>query len=253
MGRRPAQCGQSDLPKVGRSYIEAETTTENTLPPLKSPPHRFSKEEDKLLEMMIKIWNDTVQVNHPISNTKVRLTDSRSVKLMELFRGYLNSDLEEWSCYCQKIANSQYLMGKGDGNFVAGLDWAIQPSNALKTLEGAIYDKPAVAQKQLELSVSDFDQELEKHCQEISAPSGWLMVCKKIAGVLGQHSLRNWLRELNPVDVSGSIILLEVKTRFVKDFISSSFRVDLERVLREVYPESQTFEISVSGPEMKEG
>ena len=59
----------------------------------------------------------------------------------EAFGTTVQDGLDAWTSYCQKIAQNRFLMGGGKNAMRVTFDWAIQPRNACKILEGAIDDR----------------------------------------------------------------------------------------------------------------
>lgn len=71
-------------------------------------------------------------------------TDKRKITLRSVFRHLFKSDRAFWRSYCEKIAGTKFLMGESGSGFKVGFDWAINPNNVAKILEGVIYDKPVL-------------------------------------------------------------------------------------------------------------
>ncbi len=124
------QFDQIDRDKMTRSYIDTETTQENTLPPLTPPVNQGGKkeeeeeeeeEEENIPELMARIWNQHVQSKlnlPPISY----LSPKRRQALKSLFGEVFQEDLQAFDAYCQQIGTFRYLMGENPNRFRASLD-----------------------------------------------------------------------------------------------------------------------------------
>jgi hypothetical protein len=180
-------------------YIDTENTyTENTLlPPLTPPSAKFVKkeEEEEILKKMINFWNEHVQAKLHSSSSPVQLTQSRQQQLCKLLKEMLNNDPAQWEAYCLKISQYRYLMGENASGFKITLDWALKPENALKVLEGAIYDKPQ-EQTAKELSWTDYVAQIKQHCTQHHYSDDWFEICKRLARMLGQPTFESWLKQL---------------------------------------------------------
>lgn len=274
MSRRPDQNEQIDLINMTSSYKDTKTTSEITHPPLTPPRVAKVKNEEEeenfnqtsrlsyssqpsspatadqasIHQQMIQVWNDEVVSRVGEGAKNVFLTSTRANKLQVLLNTLLNHSFEEWKSYCQKISGIRFLMGQNNSGFKVNIDWALKPENALKVLEGAIYDRPEEV-KQQALSQNEFEHLLTRHCQSTIAPQQWHEVCKILTSKLGQACFQNWLKEITPLSVSETVVQLEVKTRFLRDYISSTYGMELRQALKSVFGQFQAFEITVAMPQ----
>jgi hypothetical protein len=128
----PSEC-RSRNGNLGRSYARAFSFIQKNTSSLegaveKAPlvPHPQKAEEIKVMEEMIKIWNEEVGGLgvSPISN---RL----STRLQSAFKEFFEGSLESWKAYCQMISSSKFLMGEAQNKFFkkAWIIWAIRGEN----------------------------------------------------------------------------------------------------------------------------
>jgi len=132
----------------------------NDLPENKvNPPVKADKEEDKIREEnsknplpptgvalspiefdpiaeAVQIWNATCCPELPAVS---KITDQRKRALMARLKADFGGDLGEWRCYCIAIMASDFLV-KGK-KWRASFDWAINPTNMTKVLEGNYANK----------------------------------------------------------------------------------------------------------------
>ena len=106
-----------------------------------SPGDTEEDKEDKedkgysVQSQMIEIWNEITQPK--FSSVKVSMTEKRKKRLKILSSRF---NMEEWTDYCKKIANTNFLYGENERKWKAGFDWVLKEDNLIKILEGN-YDK----------------------------------------------------------------------------------------------------------------
>lgn len=102
--------------------ILTEITTENTQNTARA----------HLIEKMIVHWNEIIEQQSP----KVKTTTARLKRLDKLVETFFSDDLESWKEYCCRIKASTFLMGQGRQGWKVSFDWATDPQNIQKVLEG---------------------------------------------------------------------------------------------------------------------
>ena len=111
---------------------KSEPTKEETEKP--EPTKAVIKEDTNRL---VNLWNVVCGRVLPKVTT---ITDKRvrhiNARLDE------RPDFEFWKELFQKIANTQFLIGESDQGWKAGFDWAINPNNLVKIMEGNYERKP---------------------------------------------------------------------------------------------------------------
>ena len=248
LGRPSTQNGYAEIPNLGKSYTEEESFLRDiNLPPLTPPNSKSAQgenEEEELSQRMIKAWNRLVQGKiKGAPRKKLVLTDSRRQALEALFRGILNHDLAEWERYCQQISETRFLLGENTSGFRVSLEWALSSENALKVLEGRIYDKPGVRESKSELSQGDFNQELEDFFRSKGYPTEWLGVYRGFAARHGQATFNAWLKPCVPL-IRNEQAKLVAPTSFHRDYIVSHYQSDILQTLRTINPSVTDFTIS---------
>jgi DnaA-like protein len=222
------------------SYKE-ENTPENTLP-LKSP-----KDDEDEIKKMIQVWN--TQIQGKLNPGKdVHLTSKRAHKLRHALKEVFNQEVNNWMNYCTQIANSRFLMGHNASGFKATLDWALNLENTYKVLEGAIYDKPNPKAALPKIQTWDaYFQDLKTTLLP-SNPHGeaWFNISQALAQSLGQPFFNSWFKELTIKEFLQESLTLEAPTSFIKDYILTHYRLDLERAVNAVFPHIQTITIEFS-------
>jgi hypothetical protein len=87
-------------------------------------------ESTNVAEQMLALWNDIIENNQPIS-----LNIRRTRFLTKAHGDSFNSDMNQWTDYCYKIASSKFLMGEVN-DFKASLDWCLKFDVIQKINEG---------------------------------------------------------------------------------------------------------------------
>lgn len=213
------------------------------------PGDRGSKsvdEEEELSVRMIRVWNQLVQSKiKDAARKELVLTEARRQALGGLFEGVLNHDFAEWERYCEQISHIRFLLGHGPRGFKVSLDWATEPDNALKVLEGRIYDRPvetdAVEEKP--------HNELASEIQELFATKGfseeWLPIYLFLAERQGQAFYRSWLKACEPQPVVDGKGVLFASTTFARDHMTSQYLSDIQQAARHFWKQNVEIIIEV--------
>ena len=81
----------------------------------------------------VEIWNS---VCVPVGLKKViRVEGPRRAKFLKRLADDFNGDPDEWRSYCERVVASDFCRGEVSG-FQATFDWALEPRNVNKVLEG---------------------------------------------------------------------------------------------------------------------
>lgn len=219
---------------------------ERSCPPI-STLKPTEAEEEHLSQKMIKVWNLLVQPKIKDAPRKeLILTDQRKKALEELFNGILNGDFAEWERYCSQIAETQFLLGNNERMFRVSLEWALCSSNALKVLEGRIYDKPqSKTQVVKDLAQVDFEVELLEHFTSKGYPKEWLKVYQLLCKSMGQKFFRSWLKGCSPLPVRANHAVLLAPTRFQRDYLNINHFNEICDAARRCWPDLGELTIEV--------
>lgn len=259
------QFGRIDHDKMAPSYKgNTEITNRNNLSPLSSN-NSFSnfirkKEEDleknqkdKFLQNdffqdCLNVWNELVQSKFS-GSIYLLLNPIRIQKFIQFGNETSIENLDAWKRYCQKIGQSRFLMGENASGFRVTLEWALNPTNALKILEGAIYDKPREETKFSEKPWNEYIETLKQHCFVHGYSERWLNVCKALASRLGQATFESWFKAMIPEEQEEEIVYLTVASLFIRDYIKTHYLTALQQAFSVSFPQSTRFEIQIgTGP-----
>jgi hypothetical protein len=250
LGRPSTQNGYVEIPNLGKSYIEAESFLRDiNLPPLTPPNSKSAKgedEEDDLSIRMIKVWNRLVQGKIKDTPRKeLLLTDSRRHALEVIFNGILDGDFAEWERYCERIAGIRFLLGDNESGFKVSLEWALNAPNALKVLEGQIYDKPGTKEVRAEKALGEFNQDIEDIFKANNYPLPWLEVYRGFAKHSGQAVFQAWLKPCVPLAAVNGQAVLIAPSRFHRDHMSTNYLSDLTALARRCWKNEMEIKIEV--------
>jgi hypothetical protein len=204
-------------------------------------------EEEDLSSRMIKIWNRLVQGKIKDAPRKeLSLHDSRKRALEIFFNGILDGDFAEWERYCLQIAGTQFLLGNNGSGFKVSLEWALNVPNALKVLEGRIYDKPQdKAQPAKQLESGDFEVELRDHFAHNGYPLEWMKVYQILCKHKGQSFFTSWLKGCVPLALRNNQAVILAPTRFHRDYMTSNYHFELKAAAQACWPDLNDLTIEV--------
>jgi hypothetical protein len=187
-------------------------------------------ESESLSQKMIKIWNLKVQPKiKDAPRHELALTDSREKDLKAFFEVVLNSSFSEWERYCLQISRTHFLLGENQSGFKINLEWALNSANAMKVLEGRLYDKPKIKTQELKkLPQGNLKAELRDHFAQNSFPMEWLKVYELLCSQKGPFFYQNWLKKCEPQPVVDNKALLLTPTRFMLDHMTTHYLSDIK-------------------------
>lgn len=255
---------QIDLAGLATSYNkDTETTfTKTTLLPQTPSSGLIDEEEEEeskngkskkdgsntlsLLEKAVQVWERIV---HPSlkTNNGVHLTATRSEKLATLFRGVFQNDVQKWEAYCQKIAETPFLLGNGTkGGWKVTFDWALEESNAIKVLEdyyfsGDVEGKQSVSPALVQQNV--FEQ-IQATCPP-ELQETWMKVCNNLLQRMDVAKFNSWILPLTPIRLTGPSVEFLAPTRFTRDYIRTNFYKLLLNAVQTVSSATEALELTV--------
>lgn len=94
---------------------------------------------------IVQFWNE---ICAPHGLPRARMLSALDNKNISYLNSFLTSD-KEWREYFAEITKSEFLTGSNSINFKAYINWALNPENASKVLNGAYNNNP---EKEKELS-----------------------------------------------------------------------------------------------------
>jgi hypothetical protein len=260
------RCGQNDqheMVNMTKPYNKEYKNTfkKITLPPPSKIPHRpeQKKEEEEDLNFkfqllgrtMIDIWNKTIQKK--LDRPPIFSTPHRVQKLIHLLNSLMNGDIAQWKAYCDKIASCRFLMERQPSGFQIGLDWAIDPNNSVKILEGAIYDKPVVSNAQSkEEKAEDFLSILKKKCMSETEDLRWFNFCQNLFEQIGIPNFKSWFLKAFPQAFEEEEVILTFPSPFMADYVQNNYYPVIQKALKRTFPNLKRVQIVTRTPQEEE-
>jgi hypothetical protein len=242
MGKKEEEEGENSMISFGSLISQNKLTIGKQL--------SKKEEEEEKIKLMLLDWNRIVQ-SKITPGQQIFLTPKRSQGLSEVLESIFQNDLNAWQAYCTKIAGTRFLMGENNSSFKVTLDWALNVNNAVKILEGAIYDKAPKTVTFVDKSWEEIAQEIRGNQQGNSFTEQWLGICQELLKVIKQPLFRSWFMDVQVQELSSKLIVLEVANEFKKHYFSTQLKFDLDRAIRTVFPSIQLIEITVAKGNLK--
>lgn len=160
---------------------------------------------------MKKIWDQSVGEN----TTSASLDRFLQKQLERSLAINFNSDLEAWQKYCDTIARSDFLMGGGERGWKATLDWATEPKNIKKVLDGNFSNNE-------EDSLVHSEEELDESALEFRSVEDRAF---KVALLerLGSKTFQNWFSNCYLQKIQGGVAILSVSKDFMMTYLPQKF------------------------------
>lgn len=134
--RQPSPEGTADSAGGVRQILPPNQSVEPVNKPKDPPtPQEGGVTDLSDADRMVEVWNEVAAANG--LPTCRHLTPDRRRKLLARLREL--SGFPDWQEACARVAQSDFLLGKGPRGWRASLDFMARPGAAMKVLEGA-YD-----------------------------------------------------------------------------------------------------------------
>ncbi|MBX9620680.1 MAG: hypothetical protein K2X28_01380 [Alphaproteobacteria bacterium] len=158
--------------KILPSYTYTENTTEITN--REHTQRTRAREEKDFFEEVLGIWKSCAPQERP-----AHLTNERKQRLHSVLALHFRNDLTQWQRFCERIAQSPFLMGQGPRKWRISLDWILVEENLIKVLEGNFDDPTGIDQKQTSTSNTERIKEISTTLASIKDPV-WREWCSQL-------------------------------------------------------------------------
>jgi len=183
---------------------------------------------------LLSLWNRMVVPK--VQSSKIWINEKRLNHLRMIFNDHFENDIDQWFLYCEKIIASPYLMGGNDQGFKVSFEWAIEPENIIKILEGclSVHSK----EKKKEESLDEFLESIDPQ---------WCLVCEDLIDHFGKLIFESWFKGIQLDGLTDNTARLVVPSVFIKDYIKQHYEEMLLLALKEGYPHVCFIEYLVEG------
>lgn len=210
----------------------------------------FKREgEGELTVQAIEVWNKHVQP-YLVKDMPLHLTTTRLEALRSFLKDFCHNDLTLWFSYCQKIADTPFLLGKGEKGWKITFERALNPDQAVKVLEGQYFSKeggeevPTSLEKE-SLSPTNISlEDIKTRCNPEYQQS-WGRICERLLQTIGAPKFKSWIAPLTLGGLNGSVALIEAPTRFFKETVEREYKSLLEAAIKSVLPHIESIELQV--------
>jgi hypothetical protein len=210
-----------ELSFEGKSFLTPQNVIQPFLQPT-FPTPAFPQHAD--LKSMVAMWNGIVRK----SASPVELNPERMPILAKRLIESFGSKLSVWQQYCRQIAKSSFLMGQGERGWKVTLDWALEPLNISKVLEG---NYSSSADPALEAQVS-----LLPTIDLTAVHPRWSRVCKYLIEAIGLPKFNSWIGSLIPEGLDTSKPILKAPTSFTKDWVERHYLEIIKEAFKQIDP-----------------
>ena len=200
------------------------------------------KQEEQIIEDMLNMWSQMVEPTCPVR----RVTPTRQQRLSTLLREEFELTTSNWRKFCQLVADSDFLMGRSKSSWKVSLDWALNPNNFTKIVEGN-YNNTKAKNKSGSGSDPDvvmrFANEVETAMDSPTMHQKWREVLHLMIEKYGMPKVRHWLINIEPICLTGPVVKLQCGSPFYRGVVDDNFKDDLFYAFRLSDPTVQKVEI----------
>lgn len=188
-----------------------------------NPPLAESEKNHSIVEKLLSIWNE-------ITGQQCQLTFKRITYLKAAFRIRFASNLDQWKAFCQRVASSDFLMGRVKSTFRASLDWVLNFDTITRIVEGdfGVRDPQSFTHHDSEEIAQ---QEALQAEVEASKDSSVIKTLRsELLKTFGASTYRSWFEKLQMKQGEGGLRLIS-SSAFFTDYLQAHFGWKLETLV----------------------
>lgn len=183
------------------SFLPLEEEKSLSKDQISSSPTKITIAQD-----MVKIWNETFE------HAAVPLTKHLAPLCVAAFKQKFDADVGQWKHYCQTIASSPYLTGKG---FKLSLYWSLKyvTIDRIRNGEFGVKEVPFCSYTKADALT---------HIRHIQEPARCKEIRLKLLKLYGEKAYKDWFESLR-FDLKETRVCFQAKNKFIKDYIENKF------------------------------
>ncbi len=203
---------------------KSEQTTQLHFVKLQSDKSKQVEEDYKnnLILDLIEIWNQTVEEGRD----PILVNKKRAQYLAAAFKQKFESSLENWKIFCEKIASSQFLMGKVKETFRATIDWVLKFEVIQRIFEGDFGISKSYTEK-----VSPLDKsKVEVSIDSGNEPPEIKNIHKTLLSRFGASTYKAWFSIASIKFKEEDSVVFIMPSRFTAQHVDTHFGLDLRKI-----------------------
>ena len=178
--------------------------------------------KNNLILDLLEMWNQTVEEGRD----PILLNKKRAQYLAAAYKQKFESSLENWKIFCEKIASSQFLMGKIKETFRATIDWILKFEVIQRIFEGDFGISKSYTAKACPP---------DKSKVEISIESGNELpeiknIHKTLLNRFGASTYKAWFSIASINFKEDDSIIFIMPSRFTAQHVDTHFGLDLRKI-----------------------
>ncbi|MGL5720261.1 MAG: DnaA N-terminal domain-containing protein [Alphaproteobacteria bacterium] len=203
--------------------IHISNNLQNTTFSLEKSSQEKRGGEEPLVETLLSIWNE-------ITGQQCQLTFKRIAYLKAAFRTRFESNLDKWKAFCQRVASSDFLMGRVKSTFRASLDWVLNFDTITRIFEGdfGVRDLQSFDPRGSEEIAQQEALQAEVRASKDSSIIKMLRL--ELLKTFGASTYRSWFEKLQMRQGEGGLRLIS-SSDFFTDYLQSHFGWKLETIV----------------------
>ncbi len=203
---------------------KSEQTTQLHFLKLESDKSKQVEEgcKNNLILDLVEIWNQTVEEGRD----PILLNKKRAQYLAAAYKQKFESSLENWKIFCEKIASSQFLMGKVKETFRATIDWVLRFEVIQRIIEGDFGISKSYAAKVCSLDKSKIEVSIESG----NEPPEIKNIHKTLLNRFGASTYKAWFSFASINFKEEDTVVFIMPSRFTAQHVDTHFGLDLRKI-----------------------
>ena len=170
----------------------------------------------------MEIWNQTVEEGRD----PILLNKKRAQYLAAAFKQKFESSLGNWKIFCEKIASSQFLMGKVKETFRATIDWVLKFEVIQRIFEGDF----GISKSYTAKACSPDKAKVEVSIESGNEPPEIKNIHKTLLSRFGASTYKAWFSIASINFKEDDSIIFIMPSRFTAQHVDTHFGLDLRKI-----------------------
>ena len=179
--------------------------------------HTSSEKSECVVNNLFKVWKTLVA-----KETDIVLTKKRSQQLMAALKFKFNGCINQWKCFCETIASSDFLMGRAKSTFKASLDWVLKFDIIQRILEGDFGVKKEENWPAQSLPDNSNNNTEQEYIQTQHEPDEIKKLRVKLLQRIGSGGYRSWFKHTSFVKHESGFAVIKTGS-FWKNYVITHY------------------------------
>lgn len=137
--------------------------------------------------------------------------------------------MDKWKAFCERVASSDFLMGRLKATFRAPLDWVLKFDTITRIKEGDFGIRAEASSSSAREADTTHAVEIALLGQAVSPEEKQVRL--RMLAAVGGNAYKSWFQKTGIVVIGEGRVILRAASNFASDYIQTTFGWKLESAL----------------------